>query len=159
MDAIALVSHCPSSDRPFIKLPVGIASPCPVEAPPLFPGFRPLTEARNGDSDGRPHPPTQFAHGEALDDPLVMGRGGGLYSPRGPPPSAEENGVRGEVCCGVSWPRAWMSTEFSAVRGPPMPLNPGWEVESWRGWCMGPARQWWRMGRRVQVFSGPESSE
>ena len=27
MDATAPVSHCPSSDRPFIKLPVGIASP------------------------------------------------------------------------------------------------------------------------------------
>jgi hypothetical protein len=27
MDATAPVSHCPSSDQPFIKLPVGIASP------------------------------------------------------------------------------------------------------------------------------------
>jgi hypothetical protein len=34
------------------------------------------------------------------------------------PPSAEENGVRCGVCCGVSWPRARMSTEFSAARGP-----------------------------------------
>jgi hypothetical protein len=57
MDATAPVSHCPSSDRPFIKLSVVIASPCPVEAPPLFPGFRSSTEARNGDSGSRPHSP------------------------------------------------------------------------------------------------------
>jgi hypothetical protein len=61
-DATAPVSHCPSSDRPFIKLSVGIASPCPVKAPPLFPGFRPSTEARNGDNGGLPHSPLLNSH-------------------------------------------------------------------------------------------------
>ena len=52
--------------------------------------------------------------------------GAAVYIPREDPPSAEENGVRGGVCCGVSWPRARMSTEFSAARGPPMPRrSPG----------------------------------
>jgi hypothetical protein len=51
-DATAPMCHCPSSDRPFIKLVVGIASLRPGDTSHLLHGPRPPIYARNGAGSG-----------------------------------------------------------------------------------------------------------